>query len=93
MNAGLDYADGGVGRYYGRNTRTGFAADGYAAGATRHAPTGRWRICCAPRAFGLHSVDLTTLYSYASHTQESDALTAKGFPNDVLTYYQPNLGP
>jgi TonB-linked SusC/RagA family outer membrane protein len=92
VNAGLDYADGAVGRYYGRDTRTGFAAGGYAT--TSNSSRSDWtleNLLRYARAFGKHSVDLTTLYSVAGHKQENESLTAKGFPNDVLTFYQPNL--
>jgi TonB-linked SusC/RagA family outer membrane protein len=92
VNAGLDYASGDVARYYGRNTRTGFAAGG--AAITSNSTRSDWTLENLLRythSFGQHSVDLTTLYSIAGHTAESQGLTAKGFPNDVLTYYQPNL--
>jgi len=92
LNAGLDYASGEVGRYYGRDTRTGFAAGGRAT--TSNSARSDWTVenlLRYTRTFGLHSFDLTTLYSIAEHSQESRSLTAAGFPNDVLTYYQPNL--
>jgi TonB-linked SusC/RagA family outer membrane protein len=92
VNAGLDYADGDVARYFGRDTRTGFAADGYAS--TSRSTRSDWtleNLLRYTRSFDQHSFDLTTLYSLSGHTQESESLTAKGFPNDVLTYYQPNL--
>jgi TonB-linked SusC/RagA family outer membrane protein len=92
VNAGLDYSDAKVGRYYGRNTRTGAAADGEAITSNR--TRSDWTLENLLRyahAFGPHSVDVTTLYSIAGHSDESQSLTAKGFPNDVLTYYQPNL--
>lgn len=92
VNAGLDYADGNVGRYYGRDTRTGFASGGYAR--TSNSTRSDWtleNLLRYARAYKSHSFDLTTLYSLAGHAQESSSLTAKGFPNDVLTYYQPNL--
>ena len=92
VNAGLDYASGDVARYYGRNTRTGFAAAGEAI--TSNTKRSDWtleNLLRYARTFDRHSVDLTTLYSVAGHTNESASLTAKGFPNDVLTYFQPNL--
>jgi TonB-linked SusC/RagA family outer membrane protein len=92
VNAGLDYAGGAVERYYGRDTRTGFAAGGQAT--TRSSSRNDWtleNLLRYARAFGKHSVDVTTLYSMAGHRQEDESLTAKGFPNDVLTFYQPNL--
>jgi TonB-linked SusC/RagA family outer membrane protein len=92
VNAGLDYADHDVGRYYGRNTRTGFAANGYAS--TSSSTRSDWtleNLLRYNRSFGEHSFDVTTLYGLSGHTQRSESLTARGFPNDVLTYYQPNL--
>lgn len=92
VNAGLDFADGKAGRYYGRDTRTGFARDGYAS--TSNSTRSDWTLESLfryARAFDQHSFDLTTLYGISGHTRESESLTAEGFPNDVLTYYQPNL--
>ncbi len=92
LNAGLDYSAGEVGRYYGRNTRTGFAAGGRAT--TSNSARSDWTIenlLRYTRTLGHHSFDITTLYSVAEHSQESRSLTAAGFPNDVLTYFQPNL--
>jgi TonB-linked SusC/RagA family outer membrane protein len=92
VNAGLDYAGGNVGRYYGRDTGTGFGSGGYAS--TSNSTRSDWTLENLLRythAFGEHSIDLTTLYGLSGHTQESEGLTAQGFPNDVLTYFQPNL--
>ncbi|MDB4892241.1 MAG: TonB-dependent outer membrane protein SusC/RagA, partial [Gemmatimonadetes bacterium] len=92
VNAGLDYASGDVARYYGRDTRTGFASAGTAI--TSNSTRSDWtleNLLKYNRTFDRHSFDLTTLFSVAGHTAESNGLTAKGFPNDVLTYYQPNL--
>ncbi|HEU4632278.1 MAG TPA: SusC/RagA family TonB-linked outer membrane protein [Gemmatimonadaceae bacterium] len=92
VNAGLDYANGRLGRYYGRDTRTGFAAGGRAT--TRDVSRSDWtleNLLRYTRSFDLHTVDVTALYGVSGHTQEDERLTAEGFPNDVLTYYQPNL--
>jgi TonB-linked SusC/RagA family outer membrane protein len=92
VNAGLDYASGDVGQFYGRDTGTGFGSGGYAK--TSNSNRSDWTLENLLRythAFGEHSIDLTTLYSLSGHTQESEGLTAQGFPNDVLTYFQPNL--
>ncbi|MBV9772466.1 MAG: TonB-dependent receptor [Gemmatimonadetes bacterium] len=92
VNAGLDYANRDQGRYYGRDTRSGLVANGLAI--TSQSNRSDWtveNIARYNRAFGKHSVDLTTLYSIQQSSLESTGLRGEGFPNDVLTYHQPNV--
>lgn len=92
VNAGLDYANGHEGRYYGMNTGTGAARGGYAI--TSNSIRFDWtleNLLRYTRSFEKHNLDLTTLYSRQGNRLESESLRAEGFPNDVLGYYQPHL--
>lgn len=92
INAGLEYANGKSGRYYGRDTRTGFTSGGYAA--TSNSTRNDWtleNLLRYARVFDNHSIDVTALYGASGSRNESEGLVARGFPNDVLTYFQPNL--
>ncbi|HET8654017.1 MAG TPA: TonB-dependent receptor [Longimicrobiaceae bacterium] len=92
LNAGLDYAAGKVGTYYGRNTKTGYDTQGYAS--TQDNTRFDWTVenlLKYDRTFGKSHVDLTGLYSFQGNNVDEDHLTSQGFPNDVLTYYQANL--
>lgn len=93
LNAGLDYAHTDAGRYYGRNTSRGLPL----LGEARTEQTNRFdwtleNIVRYNRDFGPHHVDVTGLYSAQKGTLESHILSSQGFPNDVLTYYQANVG-
>ena len=42
------------------------------------------------REFGKHTLFLTALYSAQSEDTIRNGISAQGFPNDVMTYWQPN---
>lgn len=93
FNGGVDIGESNTARYYGRNTRTGATELGVAT--TNAGNRDDWtveNILRYTRAIGLHNLDLTTLYSAQGSDTESRGLRAEGFPNDVLTYYQANVG-
>ena len=93
FNGGIDYASRDQGTYYGRNTLTGEKVQGSAM--TDHTTRYDWtaeNILRYTRTFGEHSIDITTLYSAQGDNLDSDELDSQGFPNDVLTYYQANVG-
>ena len=93
FNGGIDYQGRDEGTYYGRNTLMGEKVQGLAS--TVHTTNYDWtaeNILRYTRTFGKHSVDLTTLYSAAGNNLDSDELQSQGFPSDVLTYYQANVG-
>jgi TonB-linked SusC/RagA family outer membrane protein len=93
LNAGVDFAVGKQGRYYGRNTQTGLEAHGRATTAdnTRFDWTLE-NVVNFDRNFGKSHLGLTGLYSFQRNNVDENHLTSEGFPNDVLTYYQANLG-
>ena len=93
LNTGLDFADHVLGRYYGRDTRTGLDTQGRAV--TENANRFDWtaeNVLHLQRDFGAHGLDLTGLLSFQGNNVEEDHLNSEGFPNDVLTYYQANVG-
>ncbi|MBA3645738.1 MAG: TonB-dependent receptor [Gemmatimonadaceae bacterium] len=92
LNAGMDIGNRDVGTYYGRDTRTGSTLQGQAL--IRNSERNDWtveNILRYNRALGRHNVDVTLLGSTAHSNIRGDTLTATGFPNDVLSYYQTNV--
>lgn len=93
INAGADFASAELGRYFGRDTRRGLEAQGIAQ--TENARRFDWtaeNILRFDRTFGNHRLDVTGLVSFQENSIEEDHLDSEGFPNDVLTYYQANVG-
>ena len=93
VNGGIDYEDRRHGTYYGRNTKTGLSNQGLAT--TSSLDRYEWtleNLLRYQRSFGQHAVDVTGLFSQESNKFENDGLRSAGFPNDVLTYYQANVG-
>lgn len=94
FNGGIDYANGKTGRYYGRDTRIGQEKLGLAStsSSNRYDWTAE-NVLRFQRSFATnHNLDATALFSVQSNDVESESLVSNGFPNDVLTYYQGNLG-
>jgi TonB-linked SusC/RagA family outer membrane protein len=93
FNGGIDYGQRDIGTYYGRDTQVGYETQGQAT--RRHSTDFDWtaeNVVRFDRTFGDHSVDLTGLYGFQSHSLDMDQLRSQGFPNDVLTYYQADVG-
>lgn len=93
LNGGIDFSATDLGRYYGRNTKTGVSASGLSIvdNSTAQDLTLE-NILQFTRSFGVHSLGITALNSTESRSQKGNHLQAQGFPNDVLTYYQANIG-
>jgi TonB-linked SusC/RagA family outer membrane protein len=93
LNAGIDFAATNQGRYYGRDTKTGLSASGQSmVNDTRLQDWTVENIVALSREFGAHSIEITGLYSTESSDYEANRVQAQGFPNDVLSYYQANIG-
>jgi TonB-linked SusC/RagA family outer membrane protein len=93
VNGGIDFQDWQRGEYWGRNTQTGYSSQGEAHTYNQHRYN--WtleNVLHYQRSFGRHAIDLTALYSQESDLSEEHALESDGFPNDVLTYYQADVG-
>lgn len=92
LNAGIDIGNRDLASYYGRNTRTGTQIQGRAQ--IQNSERNDWtveNVVTYQRGVGRHNVDVTLLGSTAHSKLRGDTLTASGFPNDVLTYYQANV--
>ncbi|MEO5904690.1 MAG: TonB-dependent receptor [Gemmatimonadaceae bacterium] len=87
LNAGIDLASRNVGTYFGRNTQTGLVDGGTSlvSNTTRNDWTVE-NILRYNRIFGRQTLDFTALASEQANNLEIDALSAHGYPNDVLTY-------
>jgi len=74
--------------YYGRNTRTGYEAKGDAdVNRSKYANYTVENLVNYVRDFGKNSIFLTALYGYEKYERNSDNLSAKGFPHDILKWY------
>ena len=92
LNAGLEVESRKQGSYYGRDTQRGLSLLG--DGRTASIFGTDWtleNVVRFQRAFGVHNVDLTTLYSAQSSQTENNAIDFQGLPNDVRTYYQADV--
>ncbi|MBA3655810.1 MAG: TonB-dependent receptor [Gemmatimonadaceae bacterium] len=92
LNAGLDIGNRDLGNYYGRDTRTGAQIQGRAQ--IQNSERNDWtveNIVKFDRDFGRSKFGVTLLGSTAHSALRGDTLTATGFPNDVLSYYQANV--
>ncbi|MGI9140919.1 MAG: SusC/RagA family TonB-linked outer membrane protein [Gemmatimonadaceae bacterium] len=92
LNAGMDIGNRDIGQYHGRDTRIGRSLGGRAI--IQNDERNDWtveNILRFTRALGSHNFDLTALGSTAHSNLRNDDLTAQGFPNDVLTFYQSNV--
>ncbi|MDE3740926.1 SusC/RagA family TonB-linked outer membrane protein [Maribacter polysaccharolyticus] len=89
LNTGYDYRSRLAQTYRGSNTRTGSSVGGSLDIANEYDED--WiveNIISYKNTFGKHSLFLTGLYSAQSEWSENHDISAEGFPNDVMTYYQ-----
>lgn len=88
VNTGIRFRFDDDAFYYGRDTNRGITSNGEAS-------TSRLKsrniivenIINYKRDFAKHSLFLTGLYSFENNIVSTNKLTAKGFPNDVLSWY------
>lgn len=93
LNTGIEYANRARASYYGRNTKSGLESQGEAD--TRNSVGTNLvveNILNYNRDFGKHNIFVTGLYSYQNDEYTQHRLESQGFPNDVLTWYQANVG-
>ncbi len=93
LNTGFNYRNRNIGRYQGRNTVAGFTNGGVAnvtSGITKDILIEN--ILSYTKDFGEHTLNFTGLYSFQKINDESHETQSQGFPNDVMSYYQPGLG-
>lgn len=91
LNTGYTYRSGINETYKGRNTQSGYEKGGVSTvGNSYYTDWIIENIFNYQHDFGKHSIFLTGLYSAQQAVSKSHSLTAEGFPNDVMTYYQAN---
>ncbi len=91
LNTGVEIQTNTQETYYGRGTRQGLEGRGVATNVNSQSRNFTVEnILSYTRSFGLHNLGLTGLYSIQSTDNESQQLSGKGFPNDVLTNFQMN---
>jgi TonB-linked SusC/RagA family outer membrane protein len=89
LNTGYDYRSRLQQTYRGTDTYVGLQSDGSSDSDNRYDEG--WiveNIVSYKREFANHSIFLTGLYSAQSDWMEEHNVSAEGFPNDVMTYYQ-----
>lgn len=91
LNTGYTFRNSISENYRGRNTQSGYEKGGISSVGNNYYQDGIVEnIINYQQEFGKHSIFLTGLYSAQRVTSKSHSVTAEGFPNDVMTYYQPN---
>lgn len=91
LNTGYTFRNTLNETYRGRNTQSGYEKGGVSNVENRYYQD--WiveNIIDYQREFGRHNFSLTGLYSAQKVTSKTHLISAEGFPNDVMTYYQPN---
>lgn len=92
FNTGVEYQNREVATYYGRDTRTGVLNRGRLTTSNDINKTFTIEnIVNYDRSFDKHNINFTGLYSYQEGVITSNDITAVGFPNDILTFYQANV--
>ncbi len=92
LNTGTEYSNRDRNTYRGRNTRTGLLVQG--SSTNRQDRTRSFlleNILNYKRTFGGHNLEITALYSSQIEDYQRFRLDARGFPNDVLSFYQAEL--
>ncbi|TKG92878.1 TonB-dependent receptor [Puteibacter caeruleilacunae] len=92
LNTGVEFGYREIGTYWGRNTLTGKEKNGVSE--TENKSERNYlveNIISYVRSFGKHDINFTGLYSYQYERYKKFMVESSNFPNDVLTYYQPNL--
>ena len=91
LNTGYTVSSRVSQRYQGLNTVDGSKNGGILAISNNYRKD--WlieNILSYTRDFGKHTIFLTGLYSTQYSNSNSNSINASGFPNDVMTYWQPN---
>jgi len=91
LNTGFSYSNSSWKQYQGLDTYYGARANGILNTDDWHSED--WiveNLLNYTRDFGKHHLFLTALYSAQSKSYEQNKMEGKGFPNDVMYYYQMN---
>lgn len=91
LNTGYEFRNSLSQRYDGRNTYTGYLNNGVLN--TNNEYEENWlveNILSYNKTLGKHNIFLTALYSAQQEQDKYNLIYGTNFPNDVMTYYQPN---
>lgn len=91
LNTGYTYQNSSWKQYQGLDTYYGARSNGILNTDDWHSE--EWiieNIVSYTRDFGKHRIFFTGLYSAQSYEREGNTMEGKGFPNDVMYYYQIN---
>jgi len=91
LNTGYDFSSGLAQEYRGRDTHQGMVSNGWLSISNDYDEN--WlieNILSYKADFGKNRIFLTALYSAQNEWNDNERITAEGFPNDVMTHYQPD---
>lgn len=91
LNTGYEYRNLLSQRYDGRDTYDGYLNNGVLNINNEYEEN--WlieNIVSYNKTFGKHSIFLTGLYSAQQEQDKYNTISGTNFPNDVMSYYQPN---
>ncbi len=90
VNTGYTFRNSTSETYKGRDTQVGYEKGGASEVLNKYYED--WileNILNYQREFDKHSLFLTAMYSTQQTASKSHSISAEGFPNDVMTYFQP----
>jgi TonB-linked SusC/RagA family outer membrane protein len=90
LNTGISYQSANRDIFWGNNTLEGIVNNGQAFSEDRK--KNNWlveNLLFYNKSFGNHSLNLTALYSTQKDTYDRTRIFSRGFPTEVLTWYQP----
>lgn len=91
INTGYTFRNRLFEEYQGRDTKSGYQKGGVSD--VNNTYSSDWiieNLINYDNSFGKHHLFLTALYSAQSQRDEAHNMHGENFPNDVMTYYQPN---
>jgi TonB-linked SusC/RagA family outer membrane protein len=92
LNTGFTFTDTNIGRYWGPTTVVGFENNGQSYTENSSVQDRLIEnLLIYNKSWGKHNLNVTALYSTQSYSFEERTLTARDFPTNVLTWYQPNV--
>lgn len=88
LNSGIRYRFLDQMTYYGRNTQLGLVNRGDASlSRSKYNNRVLENILTYNREIGKHNLFFTAVYSFENYENNSEGLSARGFPHDILTWY------
>lgn len=92
LSGGIDFSQQAQATFFGMDT--GYGADRNGQSRTTDRNIYDWTVenlLSFNRTAGVHTLDLTGLYSFSQNKHEARNVIAQGFPSDQLSFWQANL--